>query len=311
MKFLKLWFPVFSLVLLTVETDAQFKNNYSNFNTVYGIANYSDSVKNINLNDQPPKWHEFLTRIPGDFSDYLNITFKSNKISLYLGTAVVTGILIATDDWSYTESDRWYKSSNVVKSASDFFVEMGDGKTQFGLAASYALYGLLWKDNKALRTGSQIAQAVLASGTVVQILKHITGRESPFVRTSPTGIWRFFPNQIDYHKRVPHYDAFPSGHLTTSIATVVVIAENYPETKWIKPLGYLLSAGVAIGMANTGIHWYSDYPLAIVLGYSFGMLAAHPEGLGDILGNESGKKGFSVSPDIQASGMGLSLKYNF
>jgi len=64
-------------------------------------------------------------------------------------------------------------------------------------------------------------------------------------------------------------------------------------------------------MVNTGIHWYSDYPLAIILGYSFGMLASHPEGLHDILGSENEEKGFKLSPGFGYNGMNLNLKYSF
>ncbi len=300
------------LLVFNGKTSAQLKENFSGLKQDFKYnLSLRDSLSRDDIYSTPPKWHEFITNIPGDYVNFLNITFRSNKIPLYLGTSIATGILIATDDWSWRESDRWYKGSNAVKSASDFFVEMGDGKTQFGLAAGFAAYGLIAGDNKALRTGSQIAQAVLASGFVVQIFKHITGRESPFVSTAPGGKWIFFPNQIDYHKRVPHYDAYPSGHLTTSIATVVVIAENYPDNEWIKPVGYLLSAGVAIGMVNSGIHWYSDYPLAIILGYTFGMLASHPEGLQDVLGDETVQKGWNLSPALQANGISLNLRYNF
>ncbi len=311
------FFIVLAVIVTAVDTRAQQRDNLftlkmnSGFNLYKSMDMTKDSSGKIDLYSQPPKWYEFITNIPRDYSNFLNITFKSNKIPLYIGTGIVTGILIATDDWSWKQSDKWYRSSNVVKSASDFMVSMGDGTSQFGLGAGFAAYGLIAKDNKALRTGSEIVQAVLASGLVVQILKHITGRESPFVSTVEGGRWDFFPNQIDYHKHVPHYDAYPSGHLTTSVATVVVIAENYPDQKWIKPVGYLICGGIAVSMVNTGIHWYSDYPLAIILGYTFGMLASHPEGLTDILGDENNQKGFNLSPAVQANGMNLNLKYNF
>lgn len=311
-KFFALLFIVW--IAFISKTSAQFNEKITNFNLRYNLSGINGALQDTarkNDADLPPKWHEFVTNIPRDYSNFLNITLRSNKIPLYLGAGVLTGILIATDDWSWRQSDILYKKSNFVKSASDVFVNFGDGKSQFGLAAGFAAYGLIVGNNKALRTGSQIAQAVLASGFVVQILKHITGRESPFVSTAAGGKWVFFPNQIDYHKRVPHYDAYPSGHLTTSIATVVVIAENYPEQEWIKPVGYLISAGIAIGMVNSGIHWYSDYPLAVILGYTFGMLASHPEGLNDILGDENVEKGISVSPGFQTTGMGLNLRYNF
>ena len=104
-------------------------------------------------------------------------------------------------------------------------------------------------------------------------MKHITGRESPYVSTVPGGVWRFFPNQIEYANKVPHFDAYPSGHLATAMATVTVIAENYPEYRYIKPLGYSLMGLLSFAMVNNGVHWVSDYPLALALGYTFGKIA--------------------------------------
>ncbi|MDP4220958.1 MAG: phosphatase PAP2 family protein, partial [Bacteroidota bacterium] len=126
-------------------------------------------------------------------------------------------------------------------------------------------------------TASQTAEVILACGGVVQLLKHLTGRESPFTATTPTGRWDFFPNQIEYAKHVPHFDAFPSGHIATAMATLQVIIENYPEKAWIKYVGYPIIGSIAVGLVSTSIHWWSDIPLGVVLGYTFGRLVAHPE----------------------------------
>ncbi|MBF8248870.1 MAG: hypothetical protein HW374_1670, partial [Bacteroidetes bacterium] len=40
--------------------------------------------------------------------------------------------------------------------------------------------------------------------------------------------------------------------------TVIVISENYHEVTWIRPLGYVLTGLLGVGMVNNGIHWYSD-----------------------------------------------------
>ncbi len=125
-------------------------------------------------------------------------------------------------------------------------------------------------DSRAIRTASETAEVILACGAVVQILKHITGRESPFEATTWTGKWNLFPNQIEYHKHVPRYDAFPSGHVATALATLTVIQENYPRQQWITYVGYPIIGCVATGLMARGIHWVSDFPLAIALGYSFG-----------------------------------------
>jgi membrane-associated phospholipid phosphatase len=257
-----------------------------------------------------PTWYQMFTNIPGDWAEYYKITFNTSQIPLYAGAAILTAGLVATDEATWQGSNKIYKQSPAVKRWSDIFVKIGDGRTQFGFAGIYALYGFIASDNRALRTGSQIAEAVLASGAVVQVLKHITGRQSPFVSTRSGGRWDFFPNQINYHKHVPSYDAYPSGHITTALATVVVIAENYPEIKWIAPTGYALTGLLAISMVNTGIHWYSDYPLAVILGYSFGMIAAHPEGVSCFLFGKADKQ-IHISPSFVNNGFGLGIFYSF
>ena len=256
-----------------------------------------------------PSWYQMFTNIPGDCVQFYNTNFVSEKIPLYAGVTVLTAGLIATDNQTWQGSDKLYKQSPALKRWSDIFVKIGDGRSQFGLAGIYALYGFITSDNRALRTASQITEAVLASGAVVQVLKHITGRQSPFVSTKSGGRWIFFPNQIDYLKHVPRYDAFPSGHVTTTLATVIVIAENYPDIKWIKPLGYTMTGLLAISMVNTGIHWYSDYPLAVVLGYTFGIIASHPEGIPNVLLGKAGKQ-IQIYPSFVNNAFGFGIQYS-
>jgi membrane-associated phospholipid phosphatase len=259
----------------------------------------------------PLRWYTPLANIPRDWGRWWNVSTQPEMVGDWLIISGLTIGMVVTDDATYSPSERFYNSSPAAKKWSDFFAEFGDGRTQFMLAGAFGAYGLALGDDKALRTGTQIIEVVFASGAVVQVLKHVTGRESPIVRTTPTGIWRPFPSQIDYHRHVPQHDAFPSGHICTSMATVTVIAENYPDTKWIRPVGYTLTALVGIGMANNGIHWYSDYPLGLFLGYTFGMLAAHPEGIDGEDPAEPGTPKVSVSPTLQPDGAGLSLVLRF
>lgn len=257
---------------------------------------YQDTVQLRN-------WYDMILNIPHDWLNFATWSIRNEQVPLYMTVAGSTAGLIATDNATWNTSDKWYKSNNVVKRYSDAFVTVGDGKSQFGLGAGFAAYGLVFGDHKAVNVGSEIIQAVLSSGSVVQVLKHVTGRESPYVSTRKAGRWDFFPNQITYHKRVPHYDAFPSGHLTTTIATFTVIIENYPDDKWLTPVAALASTCLGVSMVNTGIHWYSDYPLALVLGYTFGNLAVHPH-----WGEKSDKEETAViTPIINSHFSGLGL----
>jgi hypothetical protein len=256
------------------------------------------------------KWHSMFSNVPGDWARYVSWTFRPEKVPAILGMTFLTAGLVVTDNETWTLSDRWYQNSPRVQTASDFFEYLGDGRPQFGLAAGFAIWGFAWSDHRALRTASQMVEAILACGIVVQTLKHITGRESPDVSSRPGGRWVFFPNQIEYHKHVPYYDAYPSGHIATALATVTVMAENYPEWVWVRPVGYTVVALIGISMANTGIHWYSDFPLGLALGYGFGMIAAHPEGLPDDAEAFGGSQ-LRVSPMVGERGNGVTLSLMF
>jgi len=274
----------------------------------------SSSSDTVNVHAQTsgvedvPEWHSMFTRLPDDWMRFGRSTFRLKTIPAMVGMTVLTAVLVATDDETWRMSDRLYKSSSLVRGASDMLENIGDGRPQFGLAAGFALYGFAMSDNRALRTGSQLVESILACGVVVQVLKHVTGRESPLVSTGPGGKWVILPNQIEYHKHVPHFDAYPSGHIATSIATVTVVAENFPEWAWVRPVGYSIVGMIGVAMANTGIHWYSDYPLGLALGYSFGMLAAHPEIHDDEAAENSA---VSVAPVFSQQGAGISLSVTF
>jgi membrane-associated phospholipid phosphatase len=255
------------------------------------------------------KWYTMFANIPRDWERWYDISLRRERLNEWLIIGGLTLATVLTDDITYTPSARFYNSSPDAKKWSDFCAGIGDGTTQFALAGSFGAYGLIFKDQKALRTGSQIVQAVLASGAIIQLLKHVTGRESPFVRSSATGTWKILPNQVDYHRRVPYFDAYPSGHICTSLATVIVIAENYPDVKWIRPAGYTFTTLVGLGMLFNGIHWVSDYPLGLFIGYYFGMIASHPEGL-PVSESDSGVK-LHILPNFTSIGTGAKLTITF
>lgn len=257
------------------------------------------------------RWYTMFANIPHDIVRFSGVTFRPSNIPFFVGMGVLTAALIATDDQTWHMSDRFYNHSVTIRDGSDFFEYLGDGRPQFGLAAAFALYGFALGDHKAVRTGSQLIEGILSCGVVVQTLKHITGRQSPFVSTVPGGVWNFFPNQIDYHKHVPSYDAYPSGHIATAMATVTVVAENYPEWTWVRPVGYTIIGLIGISMANTGIHWYSDFPLGIALGYSFGMIVSHPEGLPIETGPDGDSPKVSIAPVVNAHTTGLGVVLSF
>lgn len=222
----------------------------------------------------PAPW-EMVTNLPGDWWLWMKKTFRPENVAQVSNMAAMTGATIATDYESWQAFKAPYDRYPWFRDLSNVASFLGDGKFQGGIAVLFALRGFAAGDTTALRVASQTVEVILACGGMVQLLKHTTGRESPFVATTPTGRWNFFPNQIEYHKHVPHYDAFPSGHVATALATLTVIAENYPSETWIRWAGYPVVGMVAVGLVATSIHWWSDIPLGVALGYSFGMTVAH------------------------------------
>jgi len=187
---------------------------------------------------------------------------------------------------------------------------IGDGWAHLSVAGGFLATGLIAKDNRALQTSSQIAEAIFSSGLVVQVLKHTTGRESPFTTNTPGGVWRFFPNQIEYHKNVAKHDAFPSGHLAAATATSTVIILNYSEDyPIVKPICAGLLTALSYQMMNNGVHWAGDYPLALALGYSFGKIAVQRGRIKK--SNKNDLPSFSAAPLLLSGGGGIKGTWQF
>ncbi len=238
---------------------------------------------------EPPARLAFLREAPKTVWQYSRQLVNREVALNYGGLLLATGVLVAMDQpmldatakfgrrLGLTGNNKMKRAFSIAGQPIELPHDMdtalyfiGDGWTHLVIAGAYLTYGLGKNDNRALHTASQIAEGMLAAGAITQIIKHITGRESPFRATRSGGRWDFLPNQIEYHRHVPSYDAFPSGHLAVSMATMTVIAENYPEKTWVRPIGFFLMGLLAFEMVNNGVHWVSDYPLAIAIGHSVG-----------------------------------------
>jgi hypothetical protein len=247
-----------------------------------------------------PKLFTFLTSIPKDVVNVYKTSFRKENVPLIAMIFAETALMVPADQGIIDGAKsvgktlhiaptshqkrileftiKWHGTPfsvplNAPSDANNAMYFLGDGVLHTSIAIGFIGYGALAKNYRAMQTGSQVAETMIASGFVVQVLKHITGRESPFASTSPGGVCRVFPNQKEYAHYVPHYDAYPSGHIATAVGTVTVIGDNYPEYKLIKPIGYSLCGLLAFAMMNNGVHWASDYPLGIALGYTFAKVA--------------------------------------
>ena len=201
---------------------------------------------------------------------------------------------------------------DIPQNLNSGFYFLGEGWPSVLIAGGFYGYGSVAKDYRALQTSSELAEMFITLGITTQFIKRITGRQSPFTATSPGGKWHPFTNPAYYQKHVPSHDAFPSGHLATAMATITILSGNYPTNRYIKPIGYSLMGILGYAMMNNGVHWASDYPLAIAIGYTFGKIAL---GNGQQVIHKNGTKSMTSSLFtpilIGENGLGLSYRLIF
>ncbi|ASK29437.1 hypothetical protein CEY12_04670 [Chryseobacterium sp. T16E-39] len=235
-----------------------------------------------------PKLFEFITRVPKDFVD-TNKDFVAKDHAYYLGGAVASTLVLLPFDqklidnsrelgekWGMSADNNYTKVAGLIKVPKDIGAGLyliGNGSTVVLLGIGFATYGLIKDDYRAQATASGLMESLILSGVFSQTIKRVTGRESPFIAIqngNSGGHWTPFPSFSAFSKDTSRYDAMPSGHLTTFMSAITVIADNYPDAVWIKPVGYTLAGALAFQMMQSQVHWASDYPLALLMGYFIG-----------------------------------------
>ncbi|OGR79162.1 MAG: hypothetical protein A2X32_11630 [Elusimicrobia bacterium GWC2_64_44] len=246
---------------------------------------------------------------PSDWGLAVKQSFQKENLPWLAAIGASTVLLIKYDQEIYEETQRVGKRLNIsrvdktktylkvggvsiFRGPSDLgsaFYFIGDGWVNLGLFGYFEAAGWLKDDWRAAQTGHQLAEGLLVTGFTTQVMKRVTGRETPRAATADRGVWRMFPSFKDFQAHRTRYDAFPSGHLATCVMTMTVIAENYPEKKFVKPVGYALLAALSFQMVNNGVHWASDYPLGWAVGYGIGKAIARG-------GKTAAKRGAPVAP---------------
>ncbi len=253
-------------------------------------------------------WHDPITKLPDDLLKLGGEVFNPGNIPTIAGLAALTGALISID---HTTSPIFYKGRRAPPSYLEVNKKIswiGGGEFHLIVASLFAGAGLVFKDNRAIRTGLQIVEAEIVSGLTVQLIKRLSGRESPQSTKAQHGIFRPFPSWRVYSRNETKFYSYPSGHITGSMAVLTVIADSYPESTWIKPVGYTALGAIGISLVARGWHWFSDFPLAIAIGYTYGKIISGRNQL--FFGDQKGRSKFSVMPTY-VYGPGLSLNYSF
>jgi membrane-associated phospholipid phosphatase len=247
---------------------------------------------------QKPKSFSFITDIPKNLVGFTKQSFSAkNETNVVLLSSSTIALIML--DRKITDNTQLLLQRNGIKAEEDFdpfirakilgkptnlgkipknintfFYNIGQGSMPLAIAGGLYIIGKIKKDNRALQTSSQLVQSFIAMGFSTQLLKYATGRQNPTETTKGSGLWKPFPGFKNFQNNKPNYDAFPSGHLATLASAIAILHYNYPEKKWIQPVGLSLLGLVGVSMLNNGVHWSSDFPLGIALGYCYGKFIA-------------------------------------
>ncbi len=176
-------------------------------------------VTTVQINDsnqisyERPKAYSFLTNIPCDWAQAGKMAI-SKKGLITLSAVTVTTLLCLSVDrpamdavqrfghWAGISGERKFKTGigfklggiqvnmlDLPQNLNSTLYFIGEGWPSILLTAGVLTKGLITNDNRAILTASQFAESYLAMGVTVQVLKRLTGRQSPFVATSRTGEW--------------------------------------------------------------------------------------------------------------------------
>ncbi|MBS1495372.1 MAG: phosphatase PAP2 family protein [Bacteroidetes bacterium] len=238
-----------------------------------------------------PKPFSFITQLPNVTGKMVSAAFNKKSIKPWALIGASTGILFLADEaiannvqqfsknihLHSEESNKilWSvkiggKETTIIKAPGNLntaLYQVGQGFPGLLLATGLFVSGKINHNYRSLSVASQLTETFILMGVTTQVLKRISGRESPEPGNENSWKWKFLPSFKEFQKNTPKYDAYPSGHLATLMSTVTTLALNYPEKKWIMPVGCSLTGLVGLAMINNNAHWASDYPLAIGLGY--------------------------------------------
>lgn len=273
-----------SLLLTTSVVLSQIKDSISNNPKIQSYTNLNGEIYSY----KKPRFFGMITNIPKNVYGTVNdFGYKENLIALGGATVMTVGII--PEDQHLLDQSRIFGErlglkeealynnfgplNNIPPNITSAIYLIGNGTTPLLMSMGFATFGLIKNDYRSLNTATGLVESILVCGVFSQTIKRITGRQSPAPANkegNPGGDWNPFPSFSAYGKNTPNYDAMPSGHMMTATAALNVILENYPDKKWIKPVGYSLIGLLGFEMVQANVHWYSDYPIAMVMGYIIG-----------------------------------------
>jgi len=231
---------------------------------------YSNDTESVKKNED-----SFFKAILKDEAEIWTspLKFSLKDWTIVAGLSAFTVYLIKNDESIYTRFKAYQKKNKWVDDLSPLITLLGDGNVSLGISGLFYLTGAVFKDKKAKDTSKLVLMSLIHSGVVVQLIKHLSGRQRPQAENGadhwegPSGFFKRYKNNRDMF-----YDAFPSGHTITVWSTATVIAHQYNKSPIVPVICYSLAALSGLSRITEDTHWFSDVFVGAVLGFAIGKL---------------------------------------
>jgi membrane-associated phospholipid phosphatase len=224
----------------------------------------------------------------------------AGKDLLICGTVLAaTGFLVANDEGIYGNFKTFQGNNSWVDKVSPAVTMLGDWGVDCGIAGLFFLGGVIARDHRARDTGLMAWEALLHTGILCQVVKHLAGRQRPWVENGsdhwygPSAFFKRYSQNF-----FSRYDSFFSGHTVSAWSLATVIAENYKNHLWVPISCYSLATLVGLSRLTEDDHWLSDVFVGAILGFAVGKMVVRNQ-----------NKRMQVSPSLAANGIGLALSY--
>ncbi len=175
---------------------------------------------------------------------------------------------------------------------------IGPSNAVLGAAGLFAAGGLMFDNNKHLRTSFRMMEALAFTQILTGALKETIGRARPFTGEGPHDA-----DLLDF--RNTHAErSMPSGHTSRVFAAASVVAHQY-DAWWIKASAYGVATSAGLQRIESGKHWLSDVALGAALGYFVGKTltdrtrTSAPPTAGSV----------SYTPVVSSNRIGLSIQF--
>ena len=185
----------------------------------------------------PGKW-QFITNVPADLLQITKSPFKRSNLKgaalLVASTAlllpfdqkILDGVkhvseqihLQAQTDYKVLVKSGDTKIIKLPRNINSALYQLGEGGTSMLISGGLFIYGKINKDNRALQTASDIAETFITMGITTQVLKRISGRQSPgILGYSLIGLTGWAMINTDVHWMADYPLALALGYISGKI----------------------------------------------------------------------------------------------